>query len=302
MNIIRKLYKKTVAIRWNLGFIESDLGDIVEGKDYNVRYLKHNYNDRWFADPWLLSVDDNTIKVLVEEKKYGENQKGYISLMTVDRENYQLIDLKTALRLPSHLSFPAILRENGKVYIYPENAEGEGLALYELQDEKFCSFVHNLSKDPLADAVITDCLGERLMFSTSLPEQNGSLISIHQIDTEKGISHKIGEYLFESNIARNAGDWFEIDNRVYRPAQDCNGGYGKAVIIQKVDRNSKGEISFTDVRRLTSSHHHLDLGMHTFNSLNGLTVIDVYGYRYPKWVAQAGTFIFDMLRFVAGRK
>ena len=112
MNPITKIHFYLTAVRWTLGFIEEPLYDIVKGNHINVHYLKHNYCDRWFADPWILEVNDDTIKVLVEEKHFGQYQKGYISIMTVSRHTYELLKLETLLQLPTHLSFPAINRRS----------------------------------------------------------------------------------------------------------------------------------------------------------------------------------------------
>ena len=54
--------------KYNIGFIDGDLKDIIEGKlPIEVNWLNHPYRDRWFADPFILDVTDNEIWVLVEE-------------------------------------------------------------------------------------------------------------------------------------------------------------------------------------------------------------------------------------------
>lgn len=293
MNIIRSICNKLSAGCWTLGFIEEPLEDILGGKPININYLSHNYNDRWFADPWILEVNDKIIRVLVEEFTYKEHC-GYISMLEIDRSNYKLLNSKIILKLSTHLSFPAILRENGNIYIYPENADGEGLGLYEIETNGNCRHIRTLSKEKLADAIITKVFGEWLMFSTHIPTHNGNELSIHKIDIENGSTRYIGKQSFESNIARNAGEWFCFNNKVYRPAQDCNGSYGKAVILQEVSRKENGSFVFTDIRRLTSSLTRYNTGLHTFNQLNGLSVIDVHGYRYPQSVVKICSMIIWM--------
>lgn len=46
----------------------------------------------------------------------------------------------------------------------------------------------------------------------------------------------IANVSFQSNVARNAGDAFYIDEQMYRPAQDCNKCYGNGIEIQKVNK------------------------------------------------------------------
>ena len=64
MGLLEKAYYQT----WNIGFIESSSREIVASNDslLRVHWLKHNYKDRFFADPFVLSVDENVINVLVE--------------------------------------------------------------------------------------------------------------------------------------------------------------------------------------------------------------------------------------------
>ena len=290
MSFKQRVFNRLTEGCWNLGFIEEPLEGIIAGESIVIHYLHHRFKDRWFADPWLLDVDDKVIKVLVEEYKYRE-RCGYISLLTIDRSQYSLISTKTLLKLPTHLSFPAILRKDDKVYIYPENAAGEGLGLYELGNDT-CIHVWNISKEPLADAVITNCFGDNLLFSTHVPTHNGNILTVYKIELFKGEPELETEVAFTSNVARNAGNWLRIGNKVYRPAQDCNGRYGSAVILQEVEKEENRYV-FKDIRRITSTNPKLSTGLHTFNHLNGLTVVDVHGYHHSKIIARLVLSLFD---------
>lgn len=294
MNIIRKVHNKICAVKWNIGFIEKPISRLLEGESYQIKFLQHNYHDRWFADPWLLNVDDDKIKCLVEEKKFGINQNGYISILTINRHTFRLEERKTILKLNSHLSFPAILREDEAVFIYPENGAGEGLGLYRIKQDGTCDHIRNLSQESLADAVITDVFGEKMMFATKQPNQNGKTLLQYRCD-HKGRYKLADEIHFEENIARNAGNWFRIGDHVYRPAQDCNGGYGKAVILQEALRSDEGDFSFRNVVRLTSTDEKLNLGLHTFNYIGDLIVTDAYGYKNPFWLVKTSQLIFNVL-------
>ena len=81
-------------------------------------------------------------------------------------------------------------------------------------------------------------------------------------------------------MARNAGAWFKVGEKNYRPAQDCNSGYGRAVIIQEVTREG-GAFCFRDIRRIESTNPQYNTGCHTFNNYRDLTVVDVRGWRRP---------------------
>lgn len=275
---LRRLLKEYVkGQKWTIGFCEQPIKDILEGQSLKINYLKDQPSDRWFADPFILDYNAETITVLVEEYLY-KTRLGRIARLTIDRETYSIIDNELVLELNSHLSFPAIWRENNSIYIYPENANGLGLALYEYeQSSNKCKYVKTITPEPLADAIITDLFGDRLLFSTLIPTHNGNTLSVYYYQDEQ--IKKRCDFEFPSNIARNAGSWFKVDNDIYRPAQDCNAGYGKAVLLQKVAIKD-GAFIFDTKRCIESPHSKFNTGCHTFNFYRGMTVLDFHGYRH----------------------
>lgn len=277
-NIMMNLRHYIYNNHWTIGFIEEPVADIVSGKQYSVHWMKNPYRNRWFADPFILDVTDKEIKVLVEEF-YDPIHRGRISKLIVNRDSYKLVEIVPFLELPTHLSFPAIKRVGDKVFIYPENGNASTLKLYQYNpatDE--CKEVKTLSNDPLADAIWTEMFGEELIFSTHQPTHNGSELGVYRID---GDLFKENELIsFSANIARNAGDWFKIGNKVYRPAQDCTKRYGGAVILQEVIKSGSA-FEFKNVCRIEHTYKNYRLGCHTFNNYKGLSVIDVNGYRRP---------------------
>ena len=262
---------------WTLGFIDQPLSDIVQGHSYDVHYVKGMPKDRWFADPFILDYDNQVVKVLVEEFSYGI-RRGRIARLTIERNSYRLKDYKIILDLSTHLSFPFILRKNGKVYICPENSESGAWHMYEYDitnDE--LTRLRTIINEPLTDAIVCNVFGESLIFSTHLPSQNGNVLSIYNEEGEL-----VQEVQLNSDVARNAGDWFKVGENVYRPAQDCNGAYGKAVIIQEAIRDNDGSFKFNEIRRIESTHPKYSTGCHTLNSYKDLIVVDVHGWRKPR--------------------
>lgn len=291
MSIRTRLYDYIYEQRWTIGFIDGPIADIVDGKPYTIHYVKGMPCDRWFADPFILDYDDNTIRVLAEEFCY-KIKRGRIARLLIDRSNYRLISYNIILDLPTHLSFPFIERKNGKVYICPENSASGCWSKYEYNAESGqTNKVQVIAQEPLTDAIKTDLFGEELIFSTHIPSQNGNVLSVYDLN-----SLKTQEIIFPSNTARNAGSWFKIGDKVYRSAQDCNGGYGRAVIIQEVLEEGDG-FGFKDVRRIESTNPLFTTGCHTFNHYGGVSVLDVHGRRRPRlvWAANA-------LKKLIGRK
>lgn len=273
MNIFRKY---ATCNKWNIGFIEDSLDTILDpDRPVTIHWMKHNEKKSWFADPFILGIDDAHIYILVEEFYYPI-ERGRISKLTINRNTYQLEKIDVILELPTHLSFPAIIRKDGKTYIYPENSESGKLALYEFDTaSNKCIPSKILCERPLTDAIITDLFGENQIFSTELPNPNKNILGVYQD------GKKIKEYTFPGNVARNAGDWFVNNGKIYRPAQDCTKTYGGAVILQEISKKGNLELTFKNIRKLVSDNAIYDQGFHTFNHYQGLTVVDAKGFRFP---------------------
>ena len=295
---LKTLYKKLVLHRWDLGFALSSMDDIIEGKELHIERVKCNYKNRWFADPFILSFDENEIVLLVEDY-WDTDRLGRISKLVVDRHKYEIKDVEVILQLETHLSFPAIIREGDKVFIYPENSRSGGLWLYEYNPQTDeCKKNQELSDQPLTDAIITNLFGKKQIISTKEPNPNKNVLDVYDWDDEKESFEHSESITFEENIARNAGDFFVYDGTIYRPAQECNQMYGHAVSLQKVEKTENG-YSFTEVRRIMPPKG--AFGIHTFNTYNGLTVIDMKVFRHP-WIAKPLFALRNWLSFVIKNK
>ena len=279
--ILKKVYKKLTLEKWNIAFIENPIEEVINNAPLQFKWLEHTCKDRWFADPFILEVTDNEIILLVEEF-YDPIKRGRISKLIVDKRTKKLKDIQTILELDSHLSFPAIWRENDNIYIYPENSDASNLTIYKYDaSNNIVTPVKTICKKPLTDAIITDLFeGRKMIFSTNLPTQNKNKLSIYEYNENNNLLNKYTDFIFEENIARMAGDFFMHNNKIYRPAQDCNKGYGKAVLIQEVIKDNENFV-FYEIRRIKSPHPNLELGFHTFNLYKDTIVVDARGYRHP---------------------
>lgn len=275
-----KIFKRLTQSSWEIGFVVDGLQGVISDKPQYV-WVKNPYKDKcWFADPFILDVTDDYIFLLVEEMNY-ELRKGRIAKLTINRHTMTIEKMEILLEEDTHLSFPNIWREGDDVYVYPENYEGGVVNLYKLEDNATrLEKVRVLSNEQLTDAVMTDIFGERKIFSTKMPNPNGKELYIYTIDEQNNVADTQC-VRFADNHARMAGQFFEYEGRIYRPAQDCNEIYGGAVIIEEVEK--KGDkFVFSPIKRLTSKHPHYRLGMHTLNEYKGVVVVDVKGYRYGK--------------------
>lgn len=278
MDLLRKIQYSQF---WNIGFCEQTPEDLVRDKRLKeVRWLKHSYRDRWFADPFILKVTNEEIIVFVEECPV-ENPKGIICELVIDRRTMRLKERYVLLELDTHLSYPAIIRHKGKVYVYPENGASGKLNIYEYNSEKHL-LVNPVCilNEAVADATIVEQNGCCYMSATKFPKtQRGAYLFVSE--SLFGPFRQVEAEPYQTNKAcsRQGGNWFEAYGSIYRPAQNCKVRYGGGLSIMYSDL--RGAISEKQICQLGAVKGRYSLGLHTLNFNDGLCVIDGYGYYYP---------------------
>lgn len=275
----KKIYRRLTRRRWTIGFLNNSIEDVIAGKEPKVSWISHNYTDRWFADPFILDVTDDVIFVLVEEFLYNLG-RARIARLSIDRKSLYVKESVPILTLPTHLSYPAIIRKEGEVFIYPESGASGKLLLYKY-DLKSNTLEETcvLSDENLGDATYTNMWGEDMLFCTTPDAFNGHTLHIYRKNAN-GLYKDSETLCFPDNVARMAGDFFEVNGRIYRPAQDCNKSYGNGTVIQEIERSETGW-NIKETNRYFSKNKLYPLGMHTINTYKGVTVVDAVGYRKP---------------------
>lgn len=285
--------------------LRSKLGNAFYGGMYNIAFLTpedfvdihktsienkahwldmNGYDNGWFADPFIYDVKDDVIEVLAEEYEYCK-RKGRLSMLTIDRKSYKLISVDEIFSLDTHLSFPIIYREGDSVYIYPENSAGGFLKIYDF-DYLNRRLVEKgvLVDKPLLDSQLVKIEDKYYVFALELSNANGENCTIEKIFSSSnlfGPYEKIQEISSVKNEVRGAGSFFYDNGKLFRPAQCCEGGYGRGVIFYEItfDGNSFNEV---EVGRLyPNPNGKWTQQLHTYNSYKGWTVIDGYEYFHP---------------------
>ena len=266
---------------WNIGFCELLPEKFVSsGQLGHVVWMKNPYKDRWFADPFLLSVTEDTMTVFVEERMVIAD-RGYLSELIIDRKTYEIKARHVILETDTHLSYPAILRKDGHIYVYPENALGGPLKMYKYDTANHLLVSPKvILNERVADSTILEYDEKYYLIAVKYPE---SLEKAYLYKSEKfdGPYEQMAEtpVQIERSCSRPGGDWFTVNNKLYRPAQDCERNYGGALKIMRVNSlNPFHEEETFSIQPLTFKYN---LGVHTINFLDGMAVIDGYGYLYP---------------------
>ena len=279
---------------WNLGFIEEGLSDTLSNQSPKIHWVKKRIKDRWFADPFILDVTDSEIIILAEEYCYNVH-RGRIARVVIDRKTYEEMSFEIILELQTHLSFPFIIRKNGKIFLMPENSASGCSTVYEYNDaNRKLTPLHHIAEEPFADATIFEMEGQSYLCTTMLPDTNSKSVKIYTLNKDAfKVVDRVATVKFPIVCGRNAGEVFTVDGQMYRPAQDCTLRYGHGVILQKMTMEN-GEWRLENVNSLYPKSFKYNQGVHTFNNFKGLIVIDGRGYRNPV-IGRIMTCLFNLI-------
>lgn len=286
LNIFHSKYADTI---YNIGIVEHS-DDILKSEVMpEIKWLKHNFKDRWFADPFIISEDEKYFKILVETYFYRE-RIGRIGLVVADKSTFSLLRYKTVLELPTHLSFPCWYYSDGRIYVYPENSRSGCNTLYVFDDaNETLAPVCVQCKKPLTDAVIVSD-DRKTMLSTYSADCNGNVCRI--LSRTGDNYEEIASIVMKDNSARGAGlPFITNDGRSIRPAQDCNGGYGVGLVFQEITFGTDGKLALQEINRLKPNDPVYNVGLHTYNRFGDVAIVDGY-YNPPEW----GVRLFKIIR------
>lgn len=284
MNIFKQIQ---YSQNWNIGFCSMTVKELIDNKGVkNIQWIKHPYKDRWFADPFIYKATSQEIVVFAEELLI-EKPKGYLVELIVDKRTYKLINRYVLLDLPTHLSYPAYLYYNDRIYIYPENGASGKLNIYEYNAENHKLFNPVcILEEALADSTIlqTD-ENEFYLIATKVPFVQEKAY-LYKATSPFGPFFPAYDSPIQTgrNCSRPAGNWFKVYNQLYRPSQDCVKGYGNAISIMQVySLNPYKEQCIFTIKPLSYKYN---LGVHTINFFytkegESIAALDGYGYLRP---------------------
>lgn len=299
-----KIIPFLTAHRYSIGFFDRDYLKVEKEERYGkVHWLElGDYDAGWFADPFFLEIHDNTI-VLLSEEYIFQQHKGRISLLEIEviGGKYILKRVKVVLESKTHLSFPYIIKNNGEVYVLPENIQNGKTIIY-----KYDSFNESVDEGhvlidlPLADPCLFDMNGFYFLMGTGGSEGNRGLnthLEIYSSESLMGPYKRFQCIDNERSIERGAGAVFYWpEGRLIRPTQCCENRYGEFVYFNEL-QFLNGSFTEQTVFKLEPDYRMpRSKCLHTFNVMEDLCVIDGLTYRFSR----LGPFVIRVLNILFG--
>lgn len=279
-HLLRKVYRSLCyAPQWHIGWRFNDGAGVWQTHDLSGapwHRLKERPH-RFAADPFVVTWQGRTVAFFEElDHRVG---KGIISAIAFDEQG-PVGDIVTVLDEPWHLSYPFLMEEGGELWMIPESSATNEVTLYRCTrfPDRWERHATLLSGVEFADATIVKHDGRYYMFGTVREGSGGysDTLSIYHADGLMGPWHPHAQnpVLLDRANARPAGHFTVQDGQLWRPVQDCSGGYGAAVALAEIVELSPTR--FEQVRRhhVTPSSHWPGRKLHTLNRLGRLEVID----------------------------
>lgn len=271
-NIFSKYIDKLFFKKWIIGICRDNIEDIIRNKtfDPDIKWLRTNSFDKFYADPFLIASKDGSLKILFEDFTFNDDY-GKIALMTLNKDFTQK-NQKILLDTKSHLSYPFIFNEKNKTYIFPEAAQSGKLSCYEYDPaNESMNFVKDILDLPLRDSSIIKHDDKYWIFGTL--SDNGTNYELHVFfsDSLLGtyVAHPGNPVKSGLNSTRSAGNFIEVDGMIYRPSQNCQKTYGESITINKITELSQTNVSeepFMTIKIDTKKK--CNNGVHTIHTIN----------------------------------
>jgi hypothetical protein len=279
----RKLLQK-VSRKWDNTFYFRQwmlLYDIREGMSTSLWRFKHITppKDRFWADPFVVARD-NKYYIFIEEFLYA-TQKGHISFIVMNKDGSWEFPIRV-LETPYHLSYPFILEFEGDLYMVPESYESRTVALYKCTVfPRKWEFQKNLMEKCRAiDTTLFQWQGKWWMFANGIETEGASFsdeLFLYHSDSplsDNWTPHPRNPIVSDVRSARPAGRLFVRNGRLYRPSQNSSRHYGYGFNICEITKMTESDYEEKIVEKVEPKWDRNIVSTHTFNYVDGLTIID----------------------------
>jgi hypothetical protein len=235
--------------------------------------------DRDWADPFPWNHEGRTY-IFIEEKPFSV-EHGYITCLAMD-DKMNVTSSDIVLKRPYHLSYPFLFKYNDQIYMMPETLGNRAVELYRCvrfpdQWEFFKTLIPNLNA---VDATLVERHGKWWLF-TIIKDEDGltwNTLCLYFADSPLSDSwtpHPRNPIVRDIRSARPAGGILRgLDGGLIRPSQDCSRRYGYATNFMRISTLTETDYAESLEHTFKPPARRNILGIHTWNEMDGLTVID----------------------------
>jgi hypothetical protein len=271
---IQEFFKKP---HWELGLVKRNEWHLSQPLNWqSIKILTSPHSDHTFwADPFPVKSESRTHVFLEEWDK--KKKKGRILLWGNDKEPTVILEE------PWHLSYPFLWKEKDKFFLIPESAEAGTLYRYEAIDfPVMWKPRQEFFPEEAYDPTIWKTAEGYWLFVNQKPHPVASpfdelyLYFSESWEKPNWKPHPQNPIVSDVRKSRPAGHLFEMNGKLYRPAQDSELRYGHRIRIQEVLQLDKNTYREQEAYILNPPEKDGILGMHTINFTEDTVYFDFY--------------------------
>lgn len=267
---------------WQVGIIQAPIQQVAKAGTLDACAIKWILADRplcFLADPFGF-WRDGYLYLFVEFYDY-RTRRGDIAVYVLDHR-LNVIEQRTVLSEPWHLSYPVVFESEGEIWMLPEGYKSGKLTLYRATDfpwqwEKVPEFAFPCAGIDASPFFANGCWW--MFYTPPAPrEARTSTLMLARADRLFGPWENVSEQPIrqDKSGARMGGTPFIDEGKVVLPTQDCSRTYGGALRLLEMplSRLSAPLLSTGALLQAPPSATPFADGLHTLSAAGDVTLID----------------------------
>lgn len=272
----RVLARRGTEPRWRVGWriAQESRRHLAALPPLSAYTMLQDDGQRYYADPFVWTVG-GVHHVFVEELPLATG-RGLISHFTVQPDGRGSAP-RPVLETTHHLSYPQIFEHDGQIYMMPECSASGALDIY--RADPFPTRwrpVFRLLAEELHDATLVAHAGRFYILASKRAFASSSWDSLHVYSADRlegpWLPVPGNPVLVDRTASRSAGVLYLTEDALWRPAQDCSGGYGSALTLARVTRLDRDGFTQEPIGHLRLEG--ASAGPHTVNVSGTLELLD----------------------------
>ncbi|PIR21824.1 MAG: hypothetical protein COV44_11175 [Deltaproteobacteria bacterium CG11_big_fil_rev_8_21_14_0_20_45_16] len=269
-NLRRLLYGLFYEKKWQIGISEKTSAQTILDTSLRLpaqKSLEIDKSYQFYADPFFLSERQIVVEGMSKRKARGE-------ILLVEADKQKVISSKISSQ---HFSYPQILSDGSRRFVFPEISSWSNPRLYELSAAGDILKAVDLIGLPerLVDATHVLWNGFHYIFGSLVGEAHDALRLWYSSAGMFGPyrAHPLNPIVIDPQSARMAGNLVELDGQLYRLGQNGSRDYGNGIHLMKIQRLDESHYKEDFVREIKVSGAK---GPHTINFSRSSMVYDWY--------------------------